>query len=182
MAIAIPTPTVTLTPEMERLVRMLRQRALSGVHYGRVMDLGYLRACTVEHGPTGTRLTYKRDAGHHTCGWLANEQYQRCWHLSVSFWEPPAMLYAVAYDRHLADAWVRAFFGEHCGWLWAERAASMHERWVGVRHWRLFADRDWTPLRLRGEHNRAALTRLGWQTWPALHPGEHPTPAIQLAD
>lgn len=47
-----------------------------------------LRRCSGFHESSGTKLIFTRDAGMHSSGWWKNPDYERCWHLSLSFVSP----------------------------------------------------------------------------------------------
>lgn len=179
MAIAIPK--LVLTPDMDYVVRQLRRRAKTGINRGRGMDFPYQVYCTMEHRATGTKLIYTRDAGHHTSGWLKNPQYERCLHLSLTFWEYPEMVRPRPFEPQLARLWVEAFFGEHCAKLWEEGPFSAIGRINNCRHWRLFCDEHWVPRMPVGEVYSTELTEIGWKSWSELHPEPLPTRAMRQA-
>lgn len=170
-----------ITPDMERLVRVLKRRSKSGVHWGRGLDFAYMRYCTDTHEATGTTLIFTRDAGHHTSGWLKNPDYERCLHLSISFSEPGNLTTPRHYDKALAETWVRLFFEDRCAMLWEEGPFSTVGKSLSVRHWRLFTDSSWQPIMPRREVYSTQFTELGWKSWSELHAEPLPTAAMRQA-
>lgn len=68
-------------------------------------------SCHFDDRRTGTRLFFTRDGGMHSSGWFKNPDYERCYHLSLSFRDPETGASA-PFDRRAAAVWVRVFFGD----------------------------------------------------------------------
>jgi hypothetical protein len=175
----VPEPTragtAIATPDMETLVRRLKSRAATGIHSGRSADLPYLWRCTGDHRETGTRCIYTRDAGHHSSGWLKNPDYERCYHLSISFDplpQPGARKKPGPFHQPTARLWVRLFFGDWQRFIWEEGPKSREGIRHAVRHYRVFCDPEWQPILPRGEVYSTELTELGWRSWSEhqVHP------------
>lgn len=141
----------------------LKRTAAYGTFAGRQPDR-YLRRQTALHAPTGSLLIFTRDLGHHSCGWWKNPDYERCWHLSLSFRDPvtgdPAQR-----DRKLTRSWVELFFGADRDKLWCEPPYSAEGKAREVWHYRLFCDGHWRPLLPRGEVYSRELTEAGYKTF-----------------
>jgi hypothetical protein len=174
----------------ESIIRTIRTRAAYGVSTGRDQlphEARYYRRCTHFHWRTGTVVMFTRDTGHHTSGWFKNPDFERCLHLSLSFREPrpeadvellgsPHTITALGgvlplapFDPALADAWTKAILGDARRLSWCEGAFSAEGRAVSVRHWRVFCDRAWEPIKPRGEVYDRELTEAGWQSWSEQH-------------
>jgi hypothetical protein len=126
-------------------------------------------SCVYRHRPTGTVLIFTRDSGMHTCGWFKNPDYERCYHLSVSFRDPATGI-PRPFERKLADQWVQAFYGEDRRLVWTESPKSDVGRTHEVWHYRLFCNPMWRPMKPRGEVYSRELTEVGWQSWSEQHP------------
>lgn len=178
----------------DSVVARIRLNALYGVSTGRAhvlsMEAAYMRRCTHFHWQTGTMILFTRDTGHHTGGWLKNPDFERCFHLSLSFREPyperPASELAnvarlaglmtaagthippAHYDDRLAESWARAVLGEDVRFAWVESAKSREGIVLGVRHYRVFCDLGWRPIMPRGEVYSRELTARGWRSFSDL--------------
>ena len=151
-----------ITPSMEGHAQWMKRHAATGTFDGKTADLYFHRAKHL-HTPTGTLLLYTRDVGHHTSGWWKNPDYERCLHLSMSFWDVEAGV-ARPFDTALAKAWVVAFFGEWRRYIWEESQTTPHLP-AEVRHFRVFCDPVWQPIIPRGEVYSRELTEAGWLSW-----------------
>lgn len=138
----------------------------AGAHTGQGLPPS---ACTYLHRPTGSLLIFTRDSGMHTSGWFKNPDYERCYHLSVSFRDPETM-YPRPFDRQLADRWVKAFYGDDRRYVWSESPKSEPGRINEVWHYRMFCNPMWRPMKPRGEVYSRELTEVGWQSWSEQHP------------
>jgi len=174
----------------EAVIRTIRMRAKRGFSTGRdhlPREAAYYRSCTHLHWQTGTLIMFTRDTGHHSSGWFKNPDYERCLHLSLSFREPrpqqpadylgsPHMIAQLGgimplapFDERLADAWVQAILQEDRRQAWIEGAFSQQGKELSVRHWRVFCDQAWNPIKPRGEVYSRELTEAGWKSWSDQH-------------
>jgi hypothetical protein len=153
--------------EMRRKAMMLP--AYTGIATSDSMRL--LKMLTADHQPIGTRLIFSRDTGHHSSGWWKNPDYERCWHLSVSFHDPLTGATAPK-DIKLTDQWIKAFYGDDKRYVWSEPPYSDHGRAAGVWHYRVFCDPGWQPIVPRGEVYSRELTEAGWLSFSELQ-SEH---------
>lgn len=106
-------------------------------------------------------VIFTRDVGYHTSGWWKNPDYERCYHLSVSF--PGGM------KRSHLEYILKQLFGDDRRWLWCEGPYSEVGRQCGVFHYRLFCDPAWQPLKPRGEVYTREFTEAGWKSFSELH-------------
>lgn len=160
---------------LDALVPFARNRAgRLGPYDGRdtAANRRLIRLCThfyrSRSADKAATLILTRDIGHHSGGWWANPDYERCWHLSLSARDPESWQVApraTAFFEHLA----RAFFGEDSRLLWIEGPWSFEGRAADVWHYRLFCDPAWAPIKPRGEVYTRALTEAGWKSFSDIH-------------
>lgn len=121
------------------------------------------------HVHSGSSLTYTRDAGMHSGGWWKNPDYERCFHLSLCFFDPETREWA-PHNHKMAQEWCTFFFGDARRMLWIEPPLTKPGKQAGTWHYRLFMDESWTvPLLPRGEVYSRELTEAGWKSWSELH-------------
>lgn len=160
-------PLVFTTGTMEHVVAALRLRAARGEFDGTSRRMPYLRSCTADHVPSGTRLIFTRDTGHHTSGWFKNPDYERCLHLSTSYREPDAGG-RLAQNHRRTYQWARLFFGDTVRLAWTEPPVSERGKASEVWHYRVFCDAAWGPITPRGEVYSTEFTELGWKSFSEL--------------
>lgn len=130
----------------------------------------HIQRCTRYHPPTQAVLLFTRDGGMHSSGWWKNPDYERCFHLSISFGAPDGRGWAdLPQDHKRAAKWCEIFFGENTRLLWIEPPFSDVGKARDVYHYRLFCDEHWQPIKPRGEVYSRELTPAGWQSWSDLH-------------
>jgi hypothetical protein len=129
-------------------------------------------AGTADHLPSGTRLIFTRDVGHHSSGWLKNPDFERCLHLSLSFRDP---LTGACLPRNvkLSEEWCELFFGNDIRKLSIEPPATPDGKAADVWHYRLFCTDHWLGIIPRGEVYSTELTERGWKSWSEIY-GEEP--------
>ena len=149
---------------------IMKRRCRAGTFQGRVHERKYLNYCTADHLPTGTRIIYTRDTGYHSSGWWKNPDYERCFHLSLSFCDPETGQ-AAPRDVRLTTEWIDAFYGDHKRLLWAEPPYSPDGKRSDTWHYRLFCDPSWTPMLPRGEVYSRDWTPAGWQSFSEVQAG-----------
>lgn len=131
-----------------------------------------LGRCTWRHLPTGTDIIFTRDAGMHASGWWKNPDFDRCFHLSLSFVDVDLVndrFYARPQDRQLAARWCWTFFQGDARKLWIEPPFSDVGKARDVYHYRLFVDEGWQPITPRGEVYSKRYTPAGWRSWSDIH-------------
>lgn len=102
-----------------------------------------------------------RDVGYHSSGWWKNPDYERCYHLSISF---PSGL-----NRKKLEYILEKFFGNNRRLLRCEAPYSEQGKRNEVYHYRLFCDKNWQPIMPRGEVYSKQFTELGWKSFSELH-------------
>lgn len=131
-----------------------------------------MRSCTARHLPSGTLLIFTRDAGMHSSGWWKNPDYERCWHLSLSFHDPITGEDGPK-DARLTDEWLEAFYGDDCRYAWAEPPYSPDGKKADVWHYRVFCDPSWAAILPRGEVYSKEFTERGWMSFSELRNAHH---------
>jgi len=139
-----------------------------GVFDGTPRTEHVLRRCIHRHDPSGTMLIFTYDSGHHTCGWFKNPDYERCLHLSLSFFDPDTQE-ARERDARLTKEWIGAFFGGNADMLWCEPPYYGEGKAREVWHYRLFCDPAWQPIIPRGEVYSTEFTESGWKSYSDVH-------------
>lgn len=102
-----------------------------------------------------------RDIGYHTSGWWKNPDYERCWHMSISF--PGGR------NVNKTDWLLNVIFGNYRTFMWCEPPYSKTGKENEVYHYRLFCDENWNPIKPRGEVYSKQFTELGWKSFSELH-------------
>lgn len=107
-------------------------------------------------------IAFTQDEGHHTCGWWKNPDYDRCEHLSLSFWEQPGGK-PLPRDPVKTKQFIEHFFGDYARLVWAEGPSSELGKKADIWHYRVFYASDWkTPILPRGEVYTKEFTEAGW--------------------
>lgn len=119
------------------------------------------------HVSSGTVGIFSFDQGHHSSGWWKNPEYERCWHLSLSFFDPVTSLPRDK-DWHLTEKWLSAFYHDNVRFVWSEPPYSKHGKPLDVWHYRVFCDPAWEPIIPRGEVYNKTLTEAGWLSFSDL--------------
>jgi hypothetical protein len=114
-------------------------------------------------------LIYTRDHGHHSSGWWKNPDYERCRHLSLSFYDIVTGLPRIPLDRKRGGELARMFFGDDTRWVWVEPPYTAEGKLKGVHHYRLFCDVAWQPIKPRGEVYTKDFTEKGWRSFSEIH-------------
>ncbi len=141
--------------------RRMMKVAQGGVFYGNEPNSPYFESCRwwLERFECIAILT--RDTGYHSCGWWKNPDYERCYHLSVSF--PGGA------KRKYIEYILKELFGYDRRLLWCEPPYSEAGKQAGVWHYRLFCDEGWQPIKPRGEVYGRDFTEAGWKSFSELH-------------
>lgn len=130
-----------------------------------------LDSCRFVHLATGTQGIFSFDTGHHSSGWWKNPEYERCWHLSLSFHDPETLQLRDK-DSKLTEMWLDAFYHSNKRYVWTESAYSDHGKKARVWHYRVFCDQNWQPFIPRGEVYNKELTEAGWLSYSDLKSAE----------
>ena len=158
----------------DSVAREMRRQAKCSRFYNGLatpQNLHLIASCTGDHLVTGTRLIFTRDTGHHSGGWWKNPDYERCWHLSISFREPLSGT-PLPKDPKLTDEWLEAFYGTDRSYVWAEPPYSPEGKINDTWHYRIFCDPAWQPIIPRGEVYSTEFTERGWLSFSDLQ-SEH---------
>lgn len=154
-----------ITEEMITLAEVMRRHADTGHFDGLHARTPYFSQARKLHRPSGTSLLFTRDIGYHTSGWFKNPDYERCFHLSMTFLDLKTNTYR-PFENQLAEAWVRAFFGEWVKFVWHEGPSA--ESPSEVHHYRVFCDPTWVPIKPRGEVYTRDFIEKGWLSFSDL--------------
>jgi hypothetical protein len=138
----------------------MRLRAASGVWNGKFID-EYFMSCAWYIEQFEATAYFMKEEGYHTGGWWKNPDYERCWHLSLSF--------KGGYDKSATQSIIDALFGENKKLLWIEPPYSMPGKKADVWHYRLFADEHWNPIKPKGEVYSTQFTERGWKSFSELN-------------
>ena len=128
---------------LEQLVVTARISAVTGIFDGTPLTQGYLFKCRHAYSPMTASVIFTRDEGHHSSGWWKNPDYERCFHLSVSF--------QGGFTKKRGEILAKAFFGRNIKYLWVEPPHSKTGKQNEVWHYRLFCDKEWKPIKPKGE-------------------------------
>lgn len=151
-----------ITSSMEHHAKMMKKHAAAGTFDGRTEGIYFKRAKRV-HQESGTLMIYTRDVGHHTSGWWKNPDYERCLHLSISYWDMETRT-PRPFEAALTKLWIVTFFGEWRRYIWEEKASTPNLR-SDVRHFRVFCNAAWQPIIPRGEVYSREFIEAGWLSW-----------------
>lgn len=151
---------------VEMLVKHHKKSAELGEWDGKGPD-AYFKSCHFTNPFRGITTLFTRDVGYHSSGWWKNPDFERCLHLSVSFFDPTYRT-PVMPDRQITAALVQGFFGKDKRWVWVEPPYTPDGKRKGVMHYRLFCDAGWNPIKPRGEVYSKELTEAGWHSFSDL--------------
>lgn len=140
--------------------KRMKYAASKGIWNGREMT-EYFESCRwlLERYPATVLFT--KDVGYHSSGWWKNPDYERCWHLSISFRSGKE-------NKALSEI-LNNLFGEYQKFLWVEPPYSEQGKSMDVWHYRLFCDINWNPIKPRGEVYHTHFTERGWKSFSELH-------------
>lgn len=133
-------------------------------YFGNCKDVGLIRRPVAAQ----VGLIFTRDAGAHSAGWWKNPDYERCYHLSLSYrdiftHEP------MRQQRKWSERLAMAFFGDEVRKIWIEPPYSPEGKQNDVYHYRLFVDAHWQAILPRGEVYSKENTPAGWKSWSEVH-------------
>lgn len=147
---------------LERIVDLLMSRAKLGTWDGRILT-PYFKMCRwIWSG--GATIIFTRDVGYHSSGWWKNPDYERCYHLSLSFFDQ-STLEPAPRDLKLTRQIISQVYGRNRKLLWCEPPYSPDGKRNQVWHYRLFCDTGWNPIKPRGEVYGRELTEAGWKSF-----------------
>jgi len=155
---------------LPEIIRVIKKRALVSVFSGASspQDLYYLKHCTYYYMPTGISIIFTRDVNMHMCGWWKNPDYERCFHLSLSF-RDRLTWNCLPFNQKKAAEWVTMIYGDDSRLLWCEPPYSTEGKIAGIWHYRLFCDPMWKPIKPRKEVYTKEFTEIGWKSWSEVN-------------
>lgn len=156
-----------ITPSMEKLVKAMKRHAWSGDQFydGRNVQSPYFRHARQIHEKSGTSLLFTRDKGMHSSGWFKNPDYDKCLHLSLSFWDMTGEnAKPAAYNYSLARMWVNLFFEDLTRLIW-EESTALPDLPCEVRHYRVMCNDHWQPIKPRKEVYSRDFIEKNWRSF-----------------
>lgn len=105
-------------------------------------------------------IIFTKDIGYHTGGWWKNPEYERCYHLSISF--------KGGKNKNGLDKILTGLFGANKNLLWIEPPYSKEGKSMEVWHYRLFCNVVWEPILPKGEVYNTHFTEKGWKSFSEL--------------
>ena len=163
---------------LEALVNFAKLRAGSWLYDGRTTPpaMQQITRCTHLYRVApdlGAIVLFTRDVGHHTGGWWKNPDYERCFHVSMSYRALPGEQ-TTDQQPDVSERIARAFYGDDARLCWVEGPYSAEGRSADVWHYRLFCDPAWNPIKPRGEVYSKTWTPPDWRSFSEIH-GYSPT-------
>jgi len=131
-----------------------------GIFYGQEAS-PYLDQCRWFIERYGCIIIFTRDEGYHSGGWWKNPDYERCFHLSISF--PGGK------NKSALNKIIDGLFGWHKKLTWIESPYSKEGKESEVWHYRLFCDSNWQPIKPRNEVYSTQFTDIGWKSFSELN-------------
>lgn len=156
---------------LDALIPFARQRAMRGILDGTTLTEHLVYSCMHYYRLDLDRVAnilFTRDSGHHSSGWWKNPDYERCWHLSLSYSDFRGRGF-LPQDKPKSAELARAFFGEDAKLCWIEPPYSDRGKESDTYHYRLFCDAGWQPIKPRGEVYSKDWTPAGWLSFSDLH-------------
>jgi hypothetical protein len=158
---------------LESLVPYAKARAMRGLNDGLSSPANALLIDQCRHvwsfNPEECAVVlFTRDVGHNSSGWWKNPDYERCWHLSVSY-QAFATGEPLPQDHQRSRRLAEHFFGDDARLCWIEPPYSTAGHNRDVWHYRLFADEGWQPFKPRGEVYSRDWTPADWKSFSDIH-------------
>lgn len=124
----------------------------------------YFDACRVMNPFRGIGTIFTRDVGYHTSGWFKNPDFERCEHLTVSYFDPESLM-PLAQDHTLTMRIAKAIFFPNIKLALIETPHFQAGRERDVWHYRVFCDERWQPVKPQGEVYSTEFTEKGWKSF-----------------
>lgn len=141
-------------------LRKIKEKSETGFFDGQSMT-SYMADCRWWIEQHECLIIFTRDIGHHACGWWKNPDYERCYHLSISF--PGGR------NKNSLEKILDGLFGSDKRKVWIEPPYSEFGKSKEVWHYRLFCDPLWQPIIPRGEVYTKEFTEKGWKSYSELN-------------
>ncbi len=152
--------------DFSKFLLSLKRAAWRGFWDGRNAD-AYFYSCRKINRDMGVLAVFTRDVGYHSSGWWKNPDYERCFHLSLSFFDRETAD-PTPRNKAVTDRILSALFGRDKEKLWAEPPYSAEGKRKDVWHYRLFCDKGWNAIVPRGEVYSRWDTEANWLSWSDL--------------
>lgn len=120
----------------------------------------YFHMCTWHLSRYPTTAIFTKEEGYHTGGWWKNQEYERCYHLSISF--------KGGNEKKALNDILGHLFGAFEKWLWVEPPYSEEGKRNDIWHYRLFCNALWEPIKPKGEVYDTHFTEIGWKSFSEL--------------
>lgn len=133
--------------------------ANSGIWEGDI-STPYFEGCKFWSEKYECIIIFTKEVGYHSGGWWKNPDYERCYHLSISF--PGGR------NKSKLDKVLTGLFGYNKKLLWVEPPYSEDGKRHDVWHYRLFCDPNWLAMKPRGEVYNTHFTEQGWKSFSEL--------------
>ena len=143
------------TPDKNMFERIVKT-AKNGIWDGKDIT-PYFESCKWYSEKYECTMILTKEQGYHSCGWWKNPEYERCYHLSISF-------LGGINKKHLNKI-IDGFFGQQKKMIWVEPPYSKEGKQNEVWHYRLFCDANWKAILPKGEVYNTHLTELGWKSF-----------------
>lgn len=141
---------------VSRLLNVANRGTISGTEV-----TPYFESCRWFIERIGAVVILTRDVGYHTSGWWKNPDYERCYHLSIS--------YPGGTNFKKTEWLLNALFGSDRKMMWCEPPYSKTGKELEVYHYRLFCDEAWKPIIPRREVYTREFTERGWKSFSDIH-------------
>lgn len=138
----------------------IKKTAQHGIWNGKELD-AYFENCRWWWEKYECSLIFTKDVGYHSGGWWKNPDYERCYHLSISF--------KGGKNKHILNKIISGLFGTHKNLIWIESPYSKEGKQEDVWHYRLFCDFLWQPMKPKGEVYSTQFTERGWKSFSEIN-------------
>lgn len=158
---------------IDALVPFAKARAQRGLYDGKVGPRTQRLTDLCRHQLTfglslSTTVIFTRDVGHHSGGWWKNPDFERCYHLSLSFYDLMTGVNA-GHRKDRSEQIAHAFYGDDVRMCWIEGPYSPEGKTNDVWHYRVFCDPAWQAIKPRGEVYDRTFTEIGWKSFSEIH-------------
>lgn len=165
--------------KLKKFVKIAKRRAKYWINYGKTPGEELGPFChDISIDGIGIRAIFTRDYGHHSGGWFKNPDYERCFHLSLSFRSPDGTI-LLSQDHKIAKELCELFYGKYTRLIWAEPPFSKHGKSHNVWHYRLFVNYRGEPILPRGEVYSKEFTEKGWKSFSEIY-GHKPNMEMEV--
>jgi hypothetical protein len=143
------------TPDKDMFSRIIKT-AQSGIWDGGEAT-AYYESCIWYSQKYECSIVFTKEEGYHSGGWWKNPDYERCYHLSISF--------RGGRSEKKTNTIIEGIFGPNKNLIWTESAYSKQGKEMEVWHYRLFCDPQWKAIQPRGEVYNTHFTERGWKSF-----------------